>query len=96
MTATAIKPVEIRQARAFLQQRNVRTSDVSPKHFAAVAKETGKTFSQTLNYLALLLSGGSGDGPSPVATAAKDRLDPTRALGEQTPSQAMEYDSANG
>lgn len=93
MTAAA-KPAEIRQARAFLQQRKIRTSDIPPARFVAVAKETGKSFAETLRYLALLMSGGSGNGPSPIATADKDRLDPIRALGQQTPTQAMEYDSS--
>jgi hypothetical protein len=94
MTA-AVTPLEIRQARAFLQQRGVRTSDIAPRRFVAVAKETGKTFSQTLNYLALLLSGGSGNGPSPIATAGEDRLDPQRALGDMTPNQKLLYDSGH-
>lgn len=95
MTA-AVLPEDVRKARAFLQQRGVRTADISPQHFARSAKELGKGFAATLNYLALLLSGGSGNGQSETATASKDRLDPQRALGQQTPSQAMKYDSAQG
>lgn len=95
MTA-AVLPKDVRAARGFLQQRGVRTSDISPRHFAASAKELGKSFTDTLKYLALLLSGGSGNGPSETATASKDRLDPVRALGDQTPSEAMKYDSEQG
>lgn len=90
MTPTA----EIQQARAFLHARGVRTSDISPRHFVAVSHELGKSFSETLKYLALLLSGGSGNGPSPIATADKDRLDPIRAIGKPTPSEELELDSA--
>lgn len=93
---TAILPAEVRQARAFLQQAGVHTSDIAPRHFVAVSHEMKKSFRETLRYLALLLSGGSGDGPSPIATAGKDRLDPVRAIGNPTPSQAMEYDVGSG
>ena len=94
MTA-AVKPVEIRQARAFLQENGV-LSKVSPGTFARAAKELGKSFRDTLRHLSLILSGGSGAGPSPVATATKNRLDPARALGNQTPSEAMAYDAGQG
>lgn len=91
-----IMPAEVRQARAFLQEHGVLPTDVSPRHFVAVSHEIKKPFAETLRYIALLLSGGSGEGPSPIATANKDRLDPIRAIGKPTPSQAMEYDVAQG
>lgn len=91
---TAVSPQEIRSARGFLQTAGVPTSKVSPRRFASVAKETGKGYRQTLKFLNLLLSGGSGDGPSRIATANDDRLDPQRALGEQTPDEKMEYANA--
>lgn len=87
-----IKPLEIRQARAFLQGAGVRSADISPRHFVAVSHELGKPFGLTLRYLAVLLAGGSGNGPSPIASADKDRLDPIRAIGKPSPDQQMEYD----
>lgn len=91
MTAQVL-PTQIRQARGFLQQKGVRTSDITPRHFAAVSNETGKSFADTLRYLVLLLSGGSGVGPSPIATAGRDRTDPIRAIGKPSPDQLAEYD----
>lgn len=46
------KPVDIRKARAFLQQRGLRTADISPKDFATLAAEIGKSFTETLKFLA--------------------------------------------
>jgi hypothetical protein len=79
---TAITGAEVRQARKYLHDHKVQTTDISPRDFAASAKELGKPFRDTLRYLALLLSGGSGVGPSKIATANKDRLDPIQALGD--------------
>lgn len=93
---TKVLPGEIRQARAFLSQKGIRSHDISPHHFAAASKELKKPFRETLKYLALLLSGGSGDGPSPIATADKDRLDPITALGKPSPTQQMEYENGPG
>lgn len=92
MTAVAT-PAEIRQARAYLQNAGVRTSDISPRRFVAVSKETGKGFAATLKYLVLLLSGGQGLGPSKIATADKDRLNPMVALGKPGPAERMEIEN---
>ncbi|MBX3504422.1 MAG: hypothetical protein KF895_03010 [Parvibaculum sp.] len=63
-------PKEIRQARAFLQNRGIRTSDIAPKDFAAAHREAGsKTFGETLKLIASLLMGGQGEGPAPRAAA---------------------------
>lgn len=86
----SVTPAEIRSARSYLQNAGIPTSKASPRHIAAVAKETGKSFRQTLKYLNLLLSGGSGVGPSKIATADEDRLDPINALGDNTPSRKMQ------
>lgn len=93
MTATAPTPEEIRKARAYLQNAGIRTSDISPRRFVTAAKEMGKGFRQTLKHLVLLLSGGQGLGPSKIATANKNRLDPQEALGDMTPSQRLGYDN---
>lgn len=93
MSAAAPTAAEVRQARAYLQTRGVRSGDIGPRRFASVHKELGKGYSQTLKYLVLLLSGGSGLGPSKIATADRDRLDPIRALGDDTPSQRLSYDN---
>jgi hypothetical protein len=96
MTVAAPTAAEVRAARRYLQTRGVRSGDVSPARFASVHKELGKGYSQTLKYLVLLLSGGSGVGPSKIATADQDRLDPIRALGDDTPSQRLSYDNVRG
>ena len=57
-------PKEIRQARAFLQTRGIRTSDISPLMFANTAKELGKPFYETLKLIAILLTEGQGQGQS--------------------------------
>jgi hypothetical protein len=87
---------DVRSARSYLQTAGIGTGQVSPRHFATAAKETGKGYRQTLKFLNLLLSGGSGDGPSKIATANADRHDPESALGDMTPSQKMEYDNVSG
>lgn len=96
MSVAVPTPPEIRAARAYLQGRDVRTSDINPRHFAAVHKELGKGYAATLKYLVLLLSGGSGVGPSRIATADRNRIDPITALGDDTPSQRMSYDNVSG
>ena len=63
----AVKPVDIRRARAFLRKRNVPSRVVSPRRRAATADELGKSFSETLKLLAQLLMGGQGLGPAPIA-----------------------------
>lgn len=84
---------EVAAARAYLQGRGVKSGDISPRHFANSSKEMGKGFGQTLKYLVLLMSGGSGTGPARIATADRDRTDPITALGDNTPSRQMEYDN---
>lgn len=80
---TAITPSEIRDARSYLQKQGIRTSDISPRQFAASAKELGKSFRDTLNFLARLLSGGQGQGPSPAVTKNVDVLKPETAIGDE-------------
>jgi len=93
---TAVTAEEVRRARAYLQSAGIPTIKVSPASFARAVKETGKTFRQTLNYLNLLISGGQGNGPSPIATAGKDRLDPQEALAGMTPTEKMRYENGAG
>lgn len=76
-----VTPKEIRQARAYLEKQGISTADINPKHFAASAKETGKSFRDTLNWLARLLSGGQNQGPAPSVTKNVDRLKPENAIG---------------
>lgn len=92
---TAVSAGDVRRARAFLQSAGVPSNKVSPQHFARASKELSKSFRATLKYLNLLIAGGSGTQPSPIATADKNRLDPQEALGDMTPSQRMRYESAN-
>jgi len=96
MTVANPTPAEIRAARSYLQSQGARTSDIPPRRFAAVHKELGKGYAATLKYLVLLLSGGSGVGPSRIATSDQDRTDPITALGDDTPSQKMSYDNVSG
>lgn len=91
MTA-AVTPLEIRQARAFLQKQGIASADISPHLFAASAKETGKSFRATLNFLARLLSGGQGGNPSPENTKKVDILKPENAIG----GDPIEYADADG
>lgn len=78
---TGPTPNDIKKARIYLQKQGIRSSDISPRKFAASAKEMGKGFRETLNFLARLLSGGQGQGPSPKATKNVDQLDPKNAIG---------------
>lgn len=91
MTVAAPTAQEIQQAKAYLAGTNL---PISPRRLAGAAKELGKSLADTIRYLNLLLAGGSGDQPAPIATAGEDRTDPQRALGDMTPSQTMEYDGA--
>jgi hypothetical protein len=77
------KPSEVRQARAYLQKQGIRSGDISPLKLAASAKEMKKSYRETLRFVAVLLSGGSGMGPSRIASRNKDRLDPVQAAGDQ-------------
>lgn len=92
---TAVSATDIRKARAYLQNRGVKSSDISPRRFASAAAEQGKGYAGTLKYLVLLLAGGSGEGASPVATANDDRIDPIKALGKPSPDQKQAYDDIN-
>ena len=61
MAKAAIKKVaqaEIRAAKSFLKRRGIDADEVSPKKFAKAAKESDKSFSETLQILARELSGG--------------------------------------
>lgn len=86
----SLTPEEVRQARAYLQKQGVRSSDINPRRFAASAKETGKTFRETLNRVAILLSGGQGLGTSPSVTKNVDRLKPENAIGKEKIDYASE------
>lgn len=77
----SVKPKDIRDARTYLNKKGIRTGDIAPRHFAAVAAETGKSFRDTLNFIARLLSGGQGLGPSPSTTKHVDLLKPENAIG---------------
>lgn len=52
MAASAVK---VRQARAYLRRRGISTSQISPRRFASSSSEMGKSFSETLRFLAALL-----------------------------------------
>lgn len=77
----AITPREIKQARIYLQKQNITSAQISPRKFAASAKEMGKSFRDTLNFLARLLSGGQNQGPAPNASRKVDQLNPVNAIG---------------
>lgn len=62
-----ILPRTVRRARAFLQGKGLRTSDVSPHDFAAAAAESDRSFADTLKMVAALQLGGQGQGPAPRA-----------------------------
>lgn len=62
-----MKPKEVQQARAFLQKRGFRTSEIHPRDFLAVAHEMGKSFGETLRYIARLMT-SQGQGEAPRAT----------------------------
>lgn len=76
MSAT---PKQIAAAANYLREENIR--GVSPRHLAASSSELGKSFKDTLEYLAHLLSGGQGQGPAPGATKKVKRLKPDNAIG---------------
>ena len=62
-----VLPKEIREARAFLQNRQIRTADLSPKDFVYAAKELGKSFKETLKLIASLLTEDQGQGQAAEA-----------------------------
>jgi len=59
-----VTPREIREARAYLQNRGLGTAEVVPKDFASLAKQFGKSFSDTLDLVAYLMAKGQGLHPS--------------------------------
>lgn len=80
MSAT---PSQIAAAAAYIQANGVQ--NVSAPRLAASASELGKSFKDTLEYLARLLSGGQGQGPAPSVTKKVPRLDPKNAIGGEDP-----------
>jgi hypothetical protein len=53
---------QVRQARGFLRQKlKAGTSDISPRHFAAAAAETGLDFNGLAQVLARLYGGGQNE-----------------------------------
>lgn len=53
---------EVRNARGFLRQKlKAGTGDISPRHFAAAAAETGLDFNGLAAVLARLYSGGQNE-----------------------------------
>lgn len=87
---SAVTPEEIRQARAYLNKQGITTSQIPPRKFAASSKEMGKSFRETLNFLARLLSGGQNQGPAPRASRAVDQLKPENAIGGDEVDYASE------
>jgi len=53
-------PKEVRAARAFLQRKGVRSSDIPPRRFANSAKELNMGFRKLLRLISRLYSGGQG------------------------------------
>lgn len=53
-------PKEVRAARAFLQRKGVRSSDIPPRKFANSARELNMGFRQLLRLISRLYSGGQG------------------------------------
>mgnify|MGYP003650574601 CR=1 FL=1 len=49
---------EIRAAKKFLENKGIKSNEVSPRKFAKAAKELDKGFLETLQILARELSGG--------------------------------------
>ena len=52
----AISAKQVRQARAFLQQRRITTGMISPREFAQSSEELGKDFRETLAFLKQMLA----------------------------------------
>lgn len=70
---------EIREARAYLQKRNLTTSDVSPKDFATLAKRFGKPFSEVLELIAHLQMRGQGEHPAGKTVQAVKEIERAKA-----------------
>lgn len=67
-------PKEIRAARAFLQNRGARSSDIPPRKFANSAKELNMGFRELLRLISRLYSGGQAQQQfrmSAIAAAAE-------------------------
>lgn len=58
-------PREKRQARAFLQGKGIRSSEIPPGLFATTSKRMKLTFSELLKLIAKMQTGGQGEGQSP-------------------------------
>jgi|TARA_B110000211_G_C13752759_1_gene409561 predicted Fe-Mo cluster-binding NifX family protein len=61
MARSKVKKVanaEIRAAKKFLENKGIKSNEVSPRKFAKAAKELDKGFLETLQILARELSGG--------------------------------------
>ena len=58
---------KVRSARAFLRRKGIRTTDISPRDFAAAAEQRGTSFAETLRLVASLQLGTQGKGPAPIA-----------------------------
>jgi len=61
MASSKVKKVanaEIRAAKKFLENKGIKSNEVSPRKFAKAAKELDKGFLETLQILARELSGG--------------------------------------
>lgn len=62
-TSVAPTPKQIREARAYLQNRQLTSADVAPKDFATLSNRWSKSFAETLRLLARLKMGGQGGSP---------------------------------
>jgi tRNA isopentenyl-2-thiomethyl-A-37 hydroxylase MiaE len=60
----APSPEEVRKARAFLRRRGIATHQISPRKFAAAAKEQGKTFTELLRFIGRLMDGAQNEAAS--------------------------------
>ena len=49
---------EVREAKKFLQRRNIDSDEISPRKFYRLSKKLDKSFQQTLKILARTLSAG--------------------------------------
>lgn len=67
----AISAKQVRQARAYLQQRRITSGMISPREFAQASEEAKKNFHETLKLIRELLrarEGGAPPNPAPIAT----------------------------
>lgn len=55
-----ITPIKIRKARAFLHQRGIKTSELSPKDFVSFSETFNQSFEKTLRLIAYLKTRGQG------------------------------------